>query len=435
MANLKDTIVLGNITTTGNVVGTKIIKSGGTNQQVLLANGDTANLSDLGGGSATDTNTWRKIQLNGTDKLGTGTNTNPLNIKAGKDMSITESSGAFTFTGETNFASFGTHSELGSFKYVISSGTYTRSQAFKTIIGLTNFYGFLNVIKDSSGNVTSYNVIMWGSATIYYLTYTVSSSSWSDTVKYLSTTDHTHSSYADSDHTHDVSIATSSATNELTLAHGTKYALTAGGQSFVFTMPSDTDTNTTKSGVAVCTTAASTVAKTATMPGFELVIGQYIILKVNTTNTARNPTLNVNSTGAKSLFINGTAWSTTNQLYAGEYLASPTSSSWNLTPIYLQGQKLQITRPTTAGNYYSILMGEIPMQDTTNTYTAKTLRDVSFGYQPSTRSLWVDGERVMTGVRHNASTAIPYKIMTITQADYLALTSKDANTLYFIVGA
>lgn len=434
MANLKDTIVLGNITTTGNVVGTKIIKSGGTNQQVLLANGDTVNLDDLGGGgSATDTNTWRKIQLNGTDKLGTGTNTNPLNIKAGKDMSITESSGAFTFTGETNFASFGTHSELGSFKYIISSGTYTRSQAFKTIIGLTNFYGFLNVIKDSSGNVTSYNVIMWGSATIYYLTYTVSSSSWSDTVKYLSTTDHTHSSYADSDHTHDVSIATSSATNELTLAHGTKYALTAGGQSFVFTMPSDT--NTTKSGVAVCTTAASTVAKTATMPGFELVIGQYIILKVNTTNTARNPTLNVNSTGAKSLFINGTAWSTTNQLYAGEYLASPTSSSWNLTPIYLQGQKLQITRTSANSTYYPILMGGIAMANTTDTHITQTLRDTTFGYQPSTKSLVVNQERVMTGVQNNASTAIPYKIMTITQTDYLALTSKDANTLYFIVGA
>ena len=44
-----------------------------------------------------DTNTWRKIQLNGTDKLGTGTNTNPLNIKAGNNMTITESNGTFTF--------------------------------------------------------------------------------------------------------------------------------------------------------------------------------------------------------------------------------------------------------------------------------------------------------------------------------------------------
>ena len=48
----------------------------------------------------------------------------------------------------------------------------------------------------------------------------------------------------DSDHSHDVSIATSSGTNELTLAHGTKYALTAGGQSFIFTMPSSGDSNT-----------------------------------------------------------------------------------------------------------------------------------------------------------------------------------------------
>ena len=44
-----------------------------------------------------DTNTWRKVQLNGTDKLGTGTNTNPLNIKAGSNMTITESNGTFTF--------------------------------------------------------------------------------------------------------------------------------------------------------------------------------------------------------------------------------------------------------------------------------------------------------------------------------------------------
>lgn len=93
MASLKDTIVLGKLTVTD-----KIIKSGGTNQQVLLANGDTVNLDDLGGGgSATDTNTWRKIQLNGTDKLGTGTSTNPLDIKEGSNMTITESSGTFTF--------------------------------------------------------------------------------------------------------------------------------------------------------------------------------------------------------------------------------------------------------------------------------------------------------------------------------------------------
>ncbi len=47
------------------------------------------------------------------------------------------------------------------------------------------------------------------------------------------------------DHSHDVNIAAaaSTATNELTLVHGSKYTLSAGGQSFVFTMPSSGNTD------------------------------------------------------------------------------------------------------------------------------------------------------------------------------------------------
>lgn len=47
----------------------------------------------------------------------------------------------------------------------------------------------------------------------------------------------------DFNHSHGISIATSSGTNQLTLAHGTKYSLTAGGRSFIFTMPSDNNTH------------------------------------------------------------------------------------------------------------------------------------------------------------------------------------------------
>ncbi len=50
---------------------------------------------------------------------------------------------------------------------------------------------------------------------------------------------------ATSGHTHTTSIATSTGTNQLTLAFGTKYAITAGGTSYVFTMPSNPNTNTT----------------------------------------------------------------------------------------------------------------------------------------------------------------------------------------------
>jgi predicted phosphodiesterase len=53
--------------------------------------------------------------------------------------------------------------------------------------------------------------------------------------------------YATSGHTHTTSIATSTGTNQITLAFGKKYVITAGGSSYVFTMPANpnTDTNTT----------------------------------------------------------------------------------------------------------------------------------------------------------------------------------------------
>ena len=68
------------------------------------------------------------------------------------------------------------------------------------------------------------------------------------------------SGYAALGHTHTTTIATSTATNQITLAHGTKYAITAGGTSYVFTMPSayslPTASSTTLGGVKVGTTLA-----------------------------------------------------------------------------------------------------------------------------------------------------------------------------------
>jgi hypothetical protein len=51
--------------------------------------------------------------------------------------------------------------------------------------------------------------------------------------------------YATSDHTHTTTIAAgaSSDTNQLTLAFGTKYKLTAGGTNFIFTTPSNPNTD------------------------------------------------------------------------------------------------------------------------------------------------------------------------------------------------
>lgn len=55
-----------------------------------------------------------------------------------------------------------------------------------------------------------------------------------------------------------------------------------------------------------CSTANGTVAKTVTYSGFSLVQGATILVKFTNGNTATNPTLNVNSTGAKSIYWNNT---------------------------------------------------------------------------------------------------------------------------------
>lgn len=58
---------------------------------------------------------------------------------------------------------------------------------------------------------------------------------------------------------------------------------------------------------AECSTAAGTAAKTVTLSGFVLATGARITVKFTVTNTAASPTLNVNSTGAKSIMYRGSA--------------------------------------------------------------------------------------------------------------------------------
>ena len=50
-----------------------------------------------------------------------------------------------------------------------------------------------------------------------------------------------------------------------------------------------------------CSTAAGTAAKTVALPGFALTTGAEVTVSFAATNTASNPTLNVNGTGAKPI--------------------------------------------------------------------------------------------------------------------------------------
>lgn len=60
------------------------------------------------------------------------------------------------------------------------------------------------------------------------------------------------------DHTHATSIATSTATNQITLGYGNKYSLNAGGNSYIFTMPSSASTWENNYYISGATVSANT---------------------------------------------------------------------------------------------------------------------------------------------------------------------------------
>ena len=65
--------------------------------------------------------------------------------------------------------------------------------------------------------------------------------------------------------------------------------------------------NTALRYYGTCSTAAATMEKTVACTSFILATGARIVVKFTVTNTAANPTLNVNSTGAKAIQYSGAA--------------------------------------------------------------------------------------------------------------------------------
>lgn len=87
----------------------------------------------------TDTNTWRLIQVDGVDKLGSGIDTGKLNLKAGNAITLSESSGTVTFN----------HSDTSSQASSSNSGrTYIQSITLDT-------YGHITGISTATETVTN----------------------------------------------------------------------------------------------------------------------------------------------------------------------------------------------------------------------------------------------------------------------------------------
>lgn len=108
-----------------------------------------------------------------------------------------------------------------------------------------------------------------------------------------------------------------------------------------------------------CSTAAGTAAKTASVNGgnnFSLVTGAKIYIKFSAANTVDNPTLNINSTGAKNIYYQGAALTIAQSWEAGEtvpfiydgtnwnIISAPSTKTKKLSTIrYIDGAKFDGT--------------------------------------------------------------------------------------------
>lgn len=81
-----------------------------------------------------------------------------------------------------------------------------------------------------------------------------------------------------------------------------------------------------------CDTAAGTAAKVGRCRSYIFYNGTIVSIRITATNTAENPTLNVNSQGAKDIYVNGTKIATSNKgtLTAGLYIGYYDNSVWQL---------------------------------------------------------------------------------------------------------
>lgn len=91
----------------------------------------------------------------------------------------------------------------------------------------------------------------------------------------------------------------------------------------------DNDSNTLPS--AQCETAAATAAKAATITNYTLTANTYLHFNIRYANTVAGAiTMNVNSKGAKPIYINGSASSSSNHtLPAGTYIAFYNGTYWD----------------------------------------------------------------------------------------------------------
>ena len=145
-----------------------------------------------------------------------------------------------------------------------------------------------------------------------------------------------------------------------------------------------------------CSTAAGTAAKVVTITGntqWKLEPGATIVVKFSATNTASNPTLNVNGTGAKRIWYN-TALLGTSNLNRGGYASRYITYVYDGTQYVFQGWSVddasdtKVTQANTTSNTtYNVLLsyGAASTSSVTNTVN----KSANLQFNPSTKTLTV----------------------------------------------
>ena len=275
MATLKDLLVSGPARVIGNITGKSFIKEGGTSSQFLKADGSVDSntysttshnhsgtykpvqtaVSDPTASTTTSTTFIDSISQNANGVISATKKTLPTASSTVAGITKIGASGgaaAYSHT-HTGFATSGhTHDTLiaksnedsritlafGT-KYTIKAGGTSYVFTMPKNPNTDTTYTFAT--GDSNGQI---KVIPSGGSAQNVSVKGLGSAAYTESSAYA-TSGHTHTGYATSNHTHATSIATSTSTNQITLAFGTKYAITAGGTSYVFTMPANPNTNTT----------------------------------------------------------------------------------------------------------------------------------------------------------------------------------------------
>lgn len=169
-------------------------------------------------------------------------------------------------------------------------------------------------------------------------------------------------------------------------------------------------------GYGTCDTAAATAAKVITIAdtNWTLKTGSIVSVKFTYTNTAKNPTFNVNGTGAKKVWANTALITTGNLSYAG-YANRISMYMYDGTQYVFQGwtvdsnsdtKATQKAAITTAGEYPVILGYSTATTAVTNTLNKTT----TLKYNPSTQILTAPNFKgALTG---NADTATQFSAAT-----------------------